>query len=343
LNKYQGKTAYTYIFDGQSGYLDHALANPPLESQVTGAIEWHINTDEPPVIDYGEQFNPPGYYSPDPYRASDHDPVMVGLQLAQLPFRTYLPFVANRWPLPEPKTPTLHDIDNSDCDQEYTVRWTAETQWLTDKYFLEEAECTYFCDEFEDPTVVYSGTVSSWSASTLDREPGTYLYRVRGQNATGYGEYSDLEAATVVPEPSAGFLAAINQLDEPGKLSEFLLNDMEWEFHDGCVSYWPEEFYTLGEGDCKDFATFASYVLAYHGYYAEVVSYSGYWPDDTRFGHVVVIYEGPDGVLRYISNGQIMGEVDSVQDLLEEEADNANARIGHYLVLPPGTATVCTR
>jgi hypothetical protein len=48
---------------------------------VTGATDWHINADEPPVIDYDEDFNPPGYYSPNAYRASDHDPVIVGLRL----------------------------------------------------------------------------------------------------------------------------------------------------------------------------------------------------------------------------------------------------------------------
>ncbi len=43
--------------------------------------DWHINTDEPAVISYDENFNPAGYYSPDVYRASDHDPVIVGLDL----------------------------------------------------------------------------------------------------------------------------------------------------------------------------------------------------------------------------------------------------------------------
>jgi predicted extracellular nuclease/LysM repeat protein len=79
-----GADAYSYIFDGQSGYLDHALASASLVAQAAGAAEWHINADEPAVIDYTERFNPPGYYSPDPYRASDHDPVIVGLLLDEI-------------------------------------------------------------------------------------------------------------------------------------------------------------------------------------------------------------------------------------------------------------------
>jgi predicted extracellular nuclease/LysM repeat protein len=85
IGQFGGPDAYSYIFDGQSGYLDHALASASLATQVAGAAEWHINTDEPLVIDYTERFNPPGYYSPDPYRASDHDPLVVGLLLGATP------------------------------------------------------------------------------------------------------------------------------------------------------------------------------------------------------------------------------------------------------------------
>lgn len=74
---------YSYTFDGESGYLDHALASANLADQVTGVTEWHINTDEPSVIDYNTEYKPQDLYSATPYRASDHDPVIVGLQLAK--------------------------------------------------------------------------------------------------------------------------------------------------------------------------------------------------------------------------------------------------------------------
>ncbi|MER2600638.1 MAG: ExeM/NucH family extracellular endonuclease [Caldilineales bacterium] len=81
INAFMGATAYSYIFDGQSGYLDHALAKNSLTAQVLDATEWHINADEPEVINYSTSFNPPGYYTANAYRASDHDPVLVGLGL----------------------------------------------------------------------------------------------------------------------------------------------------------------------------------------------------------------------------------------------------------------------
>lgn len=77
-----GNEAYSYVYDGQLGYLDHALAAGSLMSQTVGALDWHINADEAKVLDYDAQFNPPGYYQPDPFRSSDHDPVLIGLTLA---------------------------------------------------------------------------------------------------------------------------------------------------------------------------------------------------------------------------------------------------------------------
>jgi predicted extracellular nuclease len=75
---------YSYVFDGQWGYLDHALASRSLRSQVTGAGDVHINADEPSVLDYNVNFKSPGQvgslYAPDRFRTSDHDPVLIGLR-----------------------------------------------------------------------------------------------------------------------------------------------------------------------------------------------------------------------------------------------------------------------
>ena len=92
--KYIGPFAYSFVFDGQSGYLDHALSSPTLTPQVTGVTEWHINADEPDLLDYDTSFKPPAQeaiYAPDAYRASDHDPVIVGLDLLNYGFEGYRP------------------------------------------------------------------------------------------------------------------------------------------------------------------------------------------------------------------------------------------------------------
>ncbi|MFN8597438.1 MAG: ExeM/NucH family extracellular endonuclease [Anaerolineae bacterium] len=75
---------YSYVFDGQAGYLDQALTTPSLDAHVTGTAYWHINSDEPSVIDYNTEFKPQDLYTATPYRASDHDPVLLGLDFAPL-------------------------------------------------------------------------------------------------------------------------------------------------------------------------------------------------------------------------------------------------------------------
>ena len=56
--------------------------------QVTGAADWHINSDEPDVLDYDTSFKPAAQdalYEVNAYRTSDHDPVVVGLNLVNYP------------------------------------------------------------------------------------------------------------------------------------------------------------------------------------------------------------------------------------------------------------------
>ncbi|MEJ2747307.1 MAG: ExeM/NucH family extracellular endonuclease, partial [Anaerolineae bacterium] len=82
--QFLGEYAYSYVFDGQLGYLDYALANQDLSSQVTGVTIWHINSDEPDILDYDmtyKQDAQDALYEPNAYRSSDHDPVIVGLRL----------------------------------------------------------------------------------------------------------------------------------------------------------------------------------------------------------------------------------------------------------------------
>jgi uncharacterized protein len=84
-----GLTAYSYVFDGESGYLDHALATPSLAAQVTGVDHWHINPDEPTVLDYNTEFKTANqvntFYDSGAYRSSDHDPVVIGLTFNSQP------------------------------------------------------------------------------------------------------------------------------------------------------------------------------------------------------------------------------------------------------------------
>ena len=88
----------TYVFKGRTGSLDHVLALDASGGQkagqqkaqaelpttaydaVTGADIWSINSVEPLAFEYSRfNYNVSDLYSPDQFRASDHDPVLVGL------------------------------------------------------------------------------------------------------------------------------------------------------------------------------------------------------------------------------------------------------------------------
>lgn len=71
---------YSFIYRGQSGSLDHAMATDALANDITGVATWHINADEPRFLDYNEEYNPKTLFEPNPFRSSDHDPVLIGIR-----------------------------------------------------------------------------------------------------------------------------------------------------------------------------------------------------------------------------------------------------------------------
>ncbi|MDC8771948.1 ExeM/NucH family extracellular endonuclease [Roseateles albus] len=72
---------YSYVFDGFAGRLDHGFGTATIAPKVSYATSWHINADEPTVLDYNTEFNPAGYYAPTAFKSSDHDPMVLGLNL----------------------------------------------------------------------------------------------------------------------------------------------------------------------------------------------------------------------------------------------------------------------
>ena len=69
---------YSYVFDALSGSLDHAMATPELTAKVTDVAHWNINSVESSAYQYTGD---PALYDVDPYRSSDHDPLLVGIDL----------------------------------------------------------------------------------------------------------------------------------------------------------------------------------------------------------------------------------------------------------------------
>lgn len=76
-----GKAHYSYVYQGRTGSLDHALASKALQQKVVKFQHWNINADEPASLDYNTEFKSDAQksslYAPDAFRSSDHDPVLI--------------------------------------------------------------------------------------------------------------------------------------------------------------------------------------------------------------------------------------------------------------------------
>lgn len=93
IESFSGGDGYSFVFDGQIGYLDYAMSSSSMTPQVTGVTEWHVNADEVNVFDYNDTIQDPAeasfeaepsgneLFAGDGFRNSDHDPVLVGLDL----------------------------------------------------------------------------------------------------------------------------------------------------------------------------------------------------------------------------------------------------------------------
>ncbi|WP_426514168.1 ExeM/NucH family extracellular endonuclease [Dactylosporangium sp. McL0621] len=77
----------TYSFNGLQGSLDHVMANAGARALVTGADVWQINAQEAIAYAYSRyNYNATLLFNgSDPFAASDHDPVVVGLNAPVTP------------------------------------------------------------------------------------------------------------------------------------------------------------------------------------------------------------------------------------------------------------------
>ena len=72
----------SYEFGGMAGSLDHVLANSAAANLITGRDVWQINAEESVGFEYSRyNYNATLLYQPNQFRASDHNPELVGLDV----------------------------------------------------------------------------------------------------------------------------------------------------------------------------------------------------------------------------------------------------------------------
>lgn len=163
----------SYIFRGEWGSLDHALASPSLATMVTGATPWNVNAAEPTALDYDTQFNDPALYAPDVFRFSDHDPIVVGVALgASLPV-------------------TLVEISGEEVDGTVVLNWATSREINSDRFGVERRDANGNFQEIG--SVLAAGNSEErreYSFTDSTPELGRNAYRLRMIDRDGSEEFS---------------------------------------------------------------------------------------------------------------------------------------------------------
>jgi uncharacterized protein len=205
---YGGPDAYGYVFDGQLGYLDHALSNPSLTPQVAGTAEWHINADEIPLFDYNDDVRDTGeavfeeesdvrsLYEPNQFRTSDHDPVVVGLNLVNDP-------------------PELGSISLSPNLVSVGTTVNASVGFTDpDKLDTHTATWDWGDGSTSAGTVAETGGAGTISGSHVYSTPGVYTVSVTVDDGYGNSDQAVYEFV-IVYDPNGGFVTGGGWIDSP--------------------------------------------------------------------------------------------------------------------------------
>ncbi|NUL49526.1 ExeM/NucH family extracellular endonuclease, partial [Cellulosimicrobium funkei] len=114
---------YSYTFDAAVGSLDGIFASAAAEETVTGTDIWMINANESVALEYSRyNYTPEQLYTADQWRSSDHNPILVGVQLDGAPEE------------PGEPEPVEHFTDNQPGSKHFApVRWM-QLEGLTNGY-----------------------------------------------------------------------------------------------------------------------------------------------------------------------------------------------------------------
>ncbi len=120
-NLFPDPTEYSFVFGNQWGSLDYALANADLAAKVVGAEKFHINADEPRSLSYSSEFDDASLRDNSFYRASDHDPLIIGINMGSTPVTNSLSAIA-----------TCNGISTNDNFNIVVTGLTSGTQYAVD-------------------------------------------------------------------------------------------------------------------------------------------------------------------------------------------------------------------
>ncbi|WP_240740822.1 ExeM/NucH family extracellular endonuclease [Deinococcus sp. Arct2-2] len=192
-----GPESYSYQFDGTWGSLDHAIVSQSLNTQLTGKTKWHINADEPVILDYNTEFKAAeqqaSFFAPDAFRSSDHDPVLVGLNLtADAPISTPIASLT--------LTPELGNATVTVGGAAVTQSFTASNVNASGPITLSVTPTNGAPAIVSVPATVASGAAFNATVSApAGTAPGSYQYTITARD----GALSDSSTLNVTVNPAA--------------------------------------------------------------------------------------------------------------------------------------------
>ena len=137
------------------------------------------------------------------------------------------------------------------------------------------------------------------------------------------------------------FTEVVHELDTPEKLSEYMRENFRYKYTEGHISYPPEEFFYIKEGNCKDLATFGSYVLKQHGYNVKIMCLK--MSGDLIGQHAITLIDENGGNLTYITNNAINNQLftaESLDEILAQESKRLGCEITRYGFVDAGSTYV---
>jgi uncharacterized protein len=199
-------SSYSYLFDGQIGSLDHAVLSASIAPTLTSIAKWNANAAEPTYLSYedaindggGDEVNPwASTYTASPWRASDHDAVVLGFNLAQTLPVTIINFSA---------------VKESNRSK---ISWTT-TQEINSKEFVIERSANGTTWQAIAKIAATGNSSNTNNYQVIDQNPlkGNNLYRLKSVDAdnkvtlsaTRRVNFDNRFTYSIYPNPASDYL-----------------------------------------------------------------------------------------------------------------------------------------
>jgi len=121
------------------------------------------------------------------------------------------------------------------------------------------------------------------------------------------------------------FLAVVETLDTPKKISDYMIENFTYEFHLSAIS--PYVLWQTEKGDCNDFSTFGAFIADYHGYETYQIKI---YLKNTLMTHCIAVYN--EGRYSFTDNQYYYYGYDTFEEIVKESCKHVGYEYISYEV-----------